>query len=455
MLITAELPTGGSVDLDVPETCGSIAEVRDAIVCAAKADADLALRHFDITLGGVPLRVDEEADVRLLYDGASVCVQPVYAHLRVLAETRSLSECCTDGDADMVACFVDAWAAGVVDNTVPMCRGDARKQVACAVQSALQSSATKDGMRDVVFNILESEALLAQLRATAVIHAADGSPFYDDIVCLLVERTSYTPSDIVFDMARKGQGTLLRRLHSISSWNPAGLRDYKSVIEHALPHPDTTRVLLEEYGGDANAHSQFGSLLMAAVREGAPESVTLLLDHGADVHAERCNGTTALSEAARLGRCEAAAVLVDRGAKTQERNRTFGWTPLMVAAFYGHADIVADLCEEGGVDWMDFKGRTALCLAAEAGRCQAVRVLLQHKADPTVGWGAKPLEAACRRLSFKKSWPIVKALLLAGAPSYEEALDWSVVRHVGKRVFGLGFGKGFVAPLEPLPCTRV
>ena len=449
MLITAELPTGGSVDLDVPETCGSIAEVRDAIACAAKADADLALRHFDITLGGVPLRVDEEADVRLLYDGASVCVQPVYAHLRVLAETRSLSECCADGDADMVVCFADAWAAGVVDNTVPMCRGNACEQVAWAALSTIRSSATKDGLRDVVFNLLESKVLLAQLRADEVISAAERSPFYDDIVCLLVERTSYTPSPIVYEMARKGRATLLRRLHSIGGWNPLKESDYygQCLIEHALPHPDTTRVFLEEFGGDANAHCQIGSLLMAAVLEGAPESVTLLLDHGADVNAERRNGTTALFEAARLGRREVAAELVARGAKTQERKQTVGWTPLMVAAFYGHADIVADLCEEGGVDWVDFKGRTALCLAAEAGRCQAVRVLLQHKADPAVGWGAKPLEAACQRLSFKKSWSVVKALLLAGA-SPNESLERRVVRHAGERVCGKGFEH-----VEPLPCA--
>ena len=86
--------------------------------------------------------------------------------------------------------------------------------------------------------------------------------------------------------------------------------------------------------------------LHIAARENAFEVAAVLIDRGADVHAEAV-GVTPLHEAALGNALEVAAVLIDRGADV---NATVEWsdtTPLHNAAISNASEIAATLIEHG------------------------------------------------------------------------------------------------------------
>lgn len=185
--------------------------------------------------------------------------------------------------------------------------------------------------------------------------------------------------------------------------------------------------------------------LIAAAYMGHHEAVEILLDHDAQVDLADGDGRTALSVAALCvptaagvkGYGEVASLLLERGADPGHRDHD-GMTPLLLAAYEGHDDVVELLLEAGAdvdetaspegnvssaaavtpllaaaamghmktvsrllfwgaaVDAIDSEGRTALCLAAARGSVEVVRALLDrgldenHKDD--LGW--TPLHAA-------------------------------------------------------------
>jgi len=88
-----------------------------------------------------------------------------------------------------------------------------------------------------------------------------------------------------------------------------------------------------------------------------------------------------LIDAARLGKRDAAAGLLARGAKVDSADQN-GRTPLRWAAFRGHTDVMQLLLDRGAkVDAQDRWGSSVLMAAARRGRLEAVRVLLRRKAN--------------------------------------------------------------------------
>ncbi|XP_029968585.1 ankyrin repeat domain-containing protein 50 isoform X1 [Salarias fasciatus] len=210
-------------------------------------------------------------------------------------------------------------------------------------------------------------------------------------------------------------------------------------------HEEIARTLLG-YGAQVNkADSKGRTPLIAAAYMGHHEAVEILLDHHAEVDLADGDGRTALSVAALCvptaagvkGFGEVASLLLERGADPCHRDDD-GMTPLLLAAYEGHEDVVELLLEAGAdvdetagpdggvpaaaavtpllaaaamghmrtvsrllfwgaaVDAIDCEGRTALCLAAARGSVEVVRALLDrgldenHKDD--LGW--TPLHAA-------------------------------------------------------------
>lgn len=210
-------------------------------------------------------------------------------------------------------------------------------------------------------------------------------------------------------------------------------------------HEETVLTLLD-YGAQVDkADSKGRTPLIAAAYMGHHEAVEILLDHNAEVNLADGDGRTALSVAALCvptaagvkGYGEVAGRLLERGADPGHRDHD-GMTPLLLAAYEGHDDIVELLLEAGAdvdetagpdgnapaaaavtpllaaaamghmrtvsrllfwgaaVDAIDCEGRTALCLAAARGSTEVVRALLDrgldenHKDD--LGW--TPLHAA-------------------------------------------------------------
>uniref|UniRef100_A0A3B4G1Q0 Uncharacterized protein n=1 Tax=Pundamilia nyererei TaxID=303518 RepID=A0A3B4G1Q0_9CICH len=166
---------------------------------------------------------------------------------------------------------------------------------------------------------------------------------------------------------------------------------------------------------------------------GHHEAVAILLDHNARVDLADGDGRTALSVAAVCvptaagvkGFGEVASLLLERGADPGHRDHD-GMTPLLLASYEGHEDVVELLLEAGAdvdetagpdgsvpaaaavtpllaaaamghmktvsrllfwgaaVDAIDCEGRTALCLAAARGSVEVVRTLLDRGADTDV-----------------------------------------------------------------------
>ncbi|MFH1117942.1 MAG: ankyrin repeat domain-containing protein, partial [Pseudomonadota bacterium] len=87
-----------------------------------------------------------------------------------------------------------------------------------------------------------------------------------------------------------------------------------------------------------------------------------------------------LLEAAERGRVELTKSLLTRGADANVRGK-IGLTPLMLAAWGGHARVVELHLRRGAHLQASADGRTALHLAAERGLSHVVRLLLDKGAD--------------------------------------------------------------------------
>lgn len=204
--------------------------------------------------------------------------------------------------------------------------------------------------------------------------------------------------------------------------------------------------LLVSKGADVNAKSKQRRtpLFLAANSAGTSEIVKYLLDHGASLKdADSSPVSTPLTAAADAGDLATFKLLLDRGASTQE---PAGGFTLMRAAQSGHLEImrllldrgvpadavsppqVAEPVKNGDIQLGHF---TPLTLAVTFGGPDAVKLLLDHKANPNHAdiRGMTPLMLA---IGTDHADPrTVKLLLAAGADrkikskAGETADDWA------------------------------
>lgn len=145
-------------------------------------------------------------------------------------------------------------------------------------------------------------------------------------------------------------------------------------------HDNVVSVLLEN-GAEVNKERFYDG--RTALHEASTKAVaSLLLANGADIHANACRGgETPLHRACDYG-CEGiAAVLIENGANI-DAQRNDGSTALHVASSNGHEGIVELLLKHGAnVDIQANDESTALQIACEKGHGNVVRKLIEKGAS--------------------------------------------------------------------------
>ena len=136
-------------------------------------------------------------------------------------------------------------------------------------------------------------------------------------------------------------------------------------------------------GADPNARAENGDTpLHKAARKGRTEAIAALLNAGADHNARDEDGRTPLHIAALFGRTQAIAALLDAGADHNARDEN-GWTPLHIAALLGQTEDIAALIDAGAdPSALATEGITPLHSAAHQGQTEAIAALLDAGADP-------------------------------------------------------------------------
>ena len=196
----------------------------------------------------------------------------------------------------------------------------------------------------------------------------------------------------------------------VTAADPAG----STLLHHAagFGSAETVTMLLDS-GADVNAKNRRGSMpLHWAIHDEA--KVRLLLSRGANVNAKQVEGRTPLYQAASMGDGLAIVKLLLASGADPNIAIAIGRTPLMAAAGRGDLETMRVLVEaKAQVDVRNGAGETALILAAGDGDPQAVRFLLDRGADARAR--TKRNETALGNASTAGNEATVRMLLDHGA----------------------------------------
>nr|XP_013805316.1 PREDICTED: ankyrin repeat and SOCS box protein 3 isoform X2 [Apteryx mantelli mantelli] len=144
--------------------------------------------------------------------------------------------------------------------------------------------------------------------------------------------------------------------------------------------------ILLEAGADPNeVTTEATTPLFLAVENGHLGIVKLLLQHGANINGHHSwSGWNSLHQASFQGYTEIIKILLEQGAN-KECEDDFGITPLFVAAQYGKLESLRILVSYGANINCQAKDRaTPLLIAVQEGHAKCVELLLSEGADPNL-----------------------------------------------------------------------
>uniref|UniRef100_A0A0E0G6S8 Uncharacterized protein n=1 Tax=Oryza nivara TaxID=4536 RepID=A0A0E0G6S8_ORYNI len=194
--------------------------------------------------------------------------------------------------------------------------------------------------------------------------------------------------------------------------------------------------MVEELQVDIDAADELGATPLGyAIYGGIVDTVSYLLDHGANPDKPNEKGCTPLHLAVEQGHCEIVKVLLVKGANV-DSSSDHG-TPLHVAASKsqdGCMKILLDHHADAGADVKGVGTFTPLIVAATEGLTDFYKCLLEGGADPDVPdkFGFLPIEIAARQNRRKDV-----EILLPVTSRIPSVHDWSVdgmITYVNKQV---------------------
>lgn len=187
----------------------------------------------------------------------------------------------------------------------------------------------------------------------------------------------------------------------------------------ALGHDEIVEVLLEN-GADVNVCGGFyGRALFAAGEEGHDTTVELLLQYGADISAQGGRYGNLLNTLAFQGRSDLLQTVWPRLSSPRTHCDAQGRTSLHLAARSGRTDTMAILLELGAdINAKDKRNKNVLSYAASSGDVSAVRFVLE---DPNFSADHDDLDDwSCLHWAAKTGAIDVQFLLIEAG--YEERL---------------------------------
>ncbi|XP_047449235.1 ankyrin repeat and protein kinase domain-containing protein 1 [Mugil cephalus] len=199
---------------------------------------------------------------------------------------------------------------------------------------------------------------------------SDGQHGKDDILSLLTNK----------DFSSFRQSVKKEHVHKEFS-------EQRRLLHYAVASGDTESVEhVLSLGAEVNCATVRGyTPLIVAVLHRLHDTVSLLLEYGADATQGDEDHWTALHFAAQNGDDKTIRLLLDKGAVADAREKA-GWMPLHLACQNGHEAVVrlllSRLSQEAIVEKEEAQGRTSLHLACAYGHLNIAKLLLSQGADP-------------------------------------------------------------------------
>ncbi|KAH6605783.1 hypothetical protein Trco_004936 [Trichoderma cornu-damae] len=200
----------------------------------------------------------------------------------------------------------------------------------------------------------------------------------------------------------------------------------ETAVTRSDPIPGIVRQLLESrHPPDVNYLRDGGDdCIMGAVGQGDPETVSLLLEHGADISKYVASGekTSPFHEAARLGHVEACDVLLRHEPKLLDLQIQEGFmtaSPLIEACHRNQKEVVRFLLDKGArADLLSYHGKESpLFAACQVGDMDIVKMILEaapQMINVAMYLRYTPLMRACQHGNLD----LIKLLIDAGAEIY-------------------------------------